>query len=250
MFRVKICGITTVEDALLAAEAGADAIGLNFYERSPRYVTTERAKEICEALCGPLAPRAESSPKSVDSQSSAHGASEPRGVIKVGVFVNSLAKGVLATSQRVGLDAIQLHGDEGPEMLSALRNLPIIRAFRCKEATLDGVQAFLRLCDQGGSVPSAVLLDAQAPGNYGGTGQVLDWEVIHKQRTKLAGLPLILAGGLTPENVAEAIRIAQPDAVDTASGVESAPGTKDPAKVCDFVAAAKKAFASLGERPA
>ena len=222
VFRVKICGITTVEDALLAAAAGADAIGLNFYERSPRYVTTERAKEICDAL--------------------------PAGVAKVGVFVNSLAKGVLATSQRVGLDAIQLHGDEGPEILSALGDLPIIRAFRCKEATLDGVQAFLRLC--GGSVPSAVLLDAHAPGHYGGTGQVLDWEAIHRQRNKLAGLPLILAGGLTPENVADAIRIAQPDAVDTASGVESAPGKKDPAKVRAFVAAAKQAFATLGERPA
>ena len=215
VFRVKICGITTVEDALLAAEAGADAVGLNFYQRSPRYVTTERAKEICEAL--------------------------PAGITKVGVFVNSVAKGVLATAQRVGLDAIQLHGDEGPEMLSALGDYPIVRAFRCKEATLDAVEAFLRLCEKGASLPSAVLLDAHAPGSYGGTGQVLDWGAIHRERPKLADIPLILAGGLTAENVADAIRIAQPDAVDTASGVEFAPGKKDPAKVRAFVAAAKRA---------
>jgi phosphoribosylanthranilate isomerase len=214
VFRIKICGITTVEDALLAAEAGADAIGLNFYERSPRYVTAERAKEICAAL--------------------------PRGVAKVGVFVNSLPKGVVATAERLGLDAVQLHGDEGPDFLAALGQLPVIRAFRCKEATLDGVRAFLNLCEPAAH-PVAILLDAHAPGGYGGTGQVLDWAAIRREQHKLGGLPLILAGGLTPENIAEAIRIARPAAVDTASGVESAPGKKDSAKVRAFITAAKAA---------
>ena len=211
MFRIKICGITSVEDALLAAEAGADAIGLNFYDKSPRFVTTERAKEICVAL--------------------------PANIVRIGVFVNSLPKGVAATVERVGLSAVQLHGDEGPDFLKALGKLPVIKAFRCKESTLDGVKAFLGLCNES-SHPSAILLDAHAPGNYGGTGQVLDWAGLARERNKLLGIPLILAGGLTPLNVAAAIRLVRPDAVDTASGVESAPGKKDPDKVRAFVAAA------------
>lgn len=215
MFRIKICGITSVEDALLAAEAGADAIGLNFYERSPRYVTTERAKEICEAL--------------------------PNGVVKVGVFVNSLPKGIKAIAERVGLNAIQLHGDEGPEFLTSFGKVPVIKAFRCRESTLNSVRAFLKLCPEA-SHPVAILLDAHAPGTYGGTGQVLDWPRLREEKVNLSGLPLILAGGLTPENVAEGIRVAQPDAVDTASGVETSPGKKDPAKVRDFITAAKAAI--------
>lgn len=216
MFRIKVCGITSVEDALLAAEAGADAIGLNFYDKSPRYVTTEAAQEICRAL--------------------------PAGVAKVGVFVNSLPKGIIATASRLGLDAVQLHGDEGPEFLAALGKLPVIKAFRCKESTLSGVEAFLNLCDESAH-PIAILLDAHAPGTYGGTGQVLDWAGLHRERSKLRSIPLILAGGLTPLNVGEAIRLAQPEAVDTASGVESAPRKKDRDKVRAFVSAAQSALA-------
>jgi phosphoribosylanthranilate isomerase len=216
VFRIKICGITTAANALLAAEAGADAIGLNFYDKSPRCVTAERAKEICDAL--------------------------PAGVAKVGVFVNSLPKGIIATVNRVGLTAVQLHGDEGPDFLAALGKLPVIKAFRCKESTLDGVKAFLDLCGES-SQPIAVLLDAHAPGTYGGTGQVLDWAALGKERNKLLGLPLILAGGLTPQNVAQAISLARPDAVDTASGVESAPGIKDPGRVSAFLKAANAALA-------
>ncbi|MGI8981776.1 MAG: phosphoribosylanthranilate isomerase [Pirellulaceae bacterium] len=214
MFRIKICGITTVEDALLAAEAGADAIGLNFYGQSPRYVTAERAKEICDAL--------------------------PPGITKVGVFVNSPPQAVVATVNRVGLNAVQLHGDEGPDFLGALEKLPVIKAFRCKESTLDSVQAFLDLCLES-SHPSAILLDAHAPGLYGGTGEVLNWNGLARSRNKLLGIPFILAGGLTPQNVAEAIRLVRPDAVDTASGVESSPGKKSPAQVRAFIAAAKAA---------
>lgn len=216
MFRIKICGITTVEDALAATAAGADAIGLNFYERSPRFVSVQRAQEIVAAL--------------------------PPQVAKVGVFVNSLAKGVRATWERACLSAVQLHGDENAEFLQLLAGIPVIRAFRCKEATLDGVEAYLRLCEKLGSLPDGVLLDAHAPGSYGGTGQVLDWNAIQTERRKTLGLPLILAGGLTPDNVAKAIELARPDAVDTASGVESAPGKKDPAMVQAFVAAASAAL--------
>lgn len=216
MFRVKICGITTVEDALLAAEAGADAIGLNFYERSPRYVTSERAKEICEAL--------------------------PAGIVKVGVFVNSVGTEVLDTAERVGLTAQQLHEGRGPDFVPS--GLPKIRAVRCRDGALHDLLILL----QQPECLDAILLDAYAPDKFGGTGQVLDWEAIHDEREKLCVVPLILAGGLTAENVAEAIRIAEPDAVDTASGVESAPGKKDPAKVYAFVEAAKRAFAALSER--
>jgi len=213
VFRIKICGIATVADAILAVEAGADAIGLNFYEQSPRYVTAERAQEICKAL--------------------------PPQVAKVGVFVNSLPKGVVAIVQRVGLTAVQLHGDEEPSFLPALGHLPVIKAFRCKESTLDRVKVFLDLCREGH--PAAILLDAHAPGNYGGTGQVLDWKGLALQRHMLLGLPLVLAGGLTAENVADAICVVRPDAVDTASGVEASPGIKDAAKVRDFIAAARAA---------
>ncbi len=214
MFRIKICGITTVEDALFAAAAGADAIGLNFCDKSPRYVSAERAKEICNSL--------------------------PAGVVRVGVFVNSLPKGIIATANRLGLSAVQLHGDEGPDFLAALGKLPVIKAFRCKESTLDSVTAFLSLCEES-CLPSSILLDAHAPGQYGGTGQVLDWSTLGKERNKLLGLPLILAGGLTAQNVALAIQLARPDAVDTASGVESSPGRKDPGQVQAFITAAKLA---------
>jgi phosphoribosylanthranilate isomerase len=118
----------------------------------------------------------------------------------------------------------------------------IIRAFR---GSPDSLASYLHQCESAGGLPNAILLDAHAPGAYGGTGQTLDWASIPAQRDKLLGLPLILAGGLTPDNVAEAIRLAHPDAVDVASGVESSPGKKDPAKVRDFIAAAKSAFAAL-----
>ena len=128
---------------------------------------------------------------------------------------------------------------------SAPPNLHVIRAFRRRDNDLAAVKEYLELCAQHGGLPHAVLLDAHQPGSYGGTGQTLDWTAIRDQRDKLLGLPLILAGGLTPDNVAEAIATARPDAVDVASGVESSPGKKDPAKLRDFIAAAKEAFNKL-----
>ncbi len=149
--------------------------------------------------------------------------------------------------------------------------IPVIRAFRCRQGSLTEVNEYLRECLAIGDevntlkenltsppethvdwsalprvlLPSAVLLDAYAPGTYGGTGQVVDWNIVRKERDLLMGLPVILAGGLTPENVAEAIATARPDAVDVASGVESSPGKKDPVKVRRFIAEARRAFEAM-----
>jgi phosphoribosylanthranilate isomerase len=246
MFQIKVCGITTPDDALLAAEAGASAIGLNFYEKSPRFITADRAAEIVARL------REEYSADQVHV---------------FGVFVNASLDEILWTIRDGDLYGpekgfgIQLHGDEPPELIRGLHReglgrsgdllqvtghipeVPIIRAFRCARGDFTPIGDYLESCRQLGSLPQAVLVDAFAPGSYGGTGQCLDWTAIEKGRQHLAGLPPILAGGLTSANVAEAIRSARPDAVDVASGVESAPGKKDAAKVYAFVAAAKKAFA-------
>jgi len=246
MFQIKICGITSAEDALLAAEAGAEAIGLNFYEQSPRYVTAQQAERIVEELRG------------------TYSADE---IAVYGVFVNASADDILGVIRDANLDGtdrglgIQLHGDEPPELIHDLRShglgtsgdhfqalghaptIPITRAFRCRDANLAQHAAFLAKCQELDALPQAVLLDAYAPGAYGGTGQVVDWNAVREGRDQLLGLPLILAGGLTPDNVADAIATAKPDAVDVASGVESAPGRKDYAKTMAFVAAARKAFA-------
>lgn len=278
MFKVKICGITTPEDALLAADLGADAIGLNFYKKTPRHVTVERANQIIRGI------------READANERAYSLLEI-----IGVFVDSselspeAQREVNDTMFRLcqsngarNFTAFQMHGDEpekltslisppsprlDKEMAKALRTpdpafpvIPCIRAFRCRSPNLNAVGEYLLACkcqdDQiqqllglenppTASVHYAILLDAHAPGFYGGTGNKLDWNMIREQRDNLLGVPLILAGGLTADNVAEAIATARPDAVDVASGVESSPGKKDPSKVRDFVAAAKEAFAGL-----
>jgi phosphoribosylanthranilate isomerase len=225
MFRIKICGITTPEDALLAADLGADAIGLNFYEKSPRFAV--RAQEICT--------------------------SAPPEVLRVGVFVNPSLPALKETLAEIPLSAIQLHGDEPVELFEQITlltrslvydRLPVIRAFRCSIGDFQTIPHYLDKLAHLHCNPAAVLLDACDPNSYGGTGKKLDWNELSTQRSLLSGYPLILAGGLTPDNVAAAIRTARPDAVDVASGVESSPGKKDPAKLRDFLAAAKAAFAA------
>jgi len=218
MYRIKICGITSSEDARLAVSAGADAIGLNFYEPSPRYVAPDRAREIAAAM--------------------------RHGVTKVGVFVNASAKQVRDTFDHLRLDWIQLHGDEPPEFLTHLGKRPVVRAFRCRQSDLTPLADYLRTCRELGHAPQAVLLDAYEPGQYGGTGKVVDWDVVAATKDQLGELPVVLAGGINPTNVEQAILTAKPAAVDTASGVESNPGVKDPDKVQAFVAAARKAFDS------
>ncbi|WP_425615422.1 N-(5'-phosphoribosyl)anthranilate isomerase [Anatilimnocola sp. NA78] len=228
MFRIKICGITNTVDALQAIDAGADALGLNFYSRSPRFVAGMQAAEISRQVRATTA----------GSRASL-----------VGVFVNEEEPALRAVHATAQLNAWQLHGDETAEFLQAIAakpdTPPLIRAYRCKENDLVAISRDLFHGQKLGALPSAVLVDAYAPNAFGGTGQVVDWHAVRNERGQLFSLPLILAGGLTPENVAEAIRTARPDAVDVASGVESSPGKKDPAKVRDFIAAAKAAFAEI-----
>jgi phosphoribosylanthranilate isomerase len=245
MFKVKICGITSVEDALLAAEAGADAIGLNFYRPSPRAIEPEMAQDIVQHL------RRDYPAEKLEIYA---------------VFVNATLDEIswtFRTGDLYGicqLAGIQLHGDEPPEFLAELKEhalggqsgllqasgrvpkFNIVRAFRNAGGSLADASAYLNLCRKFGAMPDAALVDAHQPGTYGGTGKPVDWDVVRRDRAALGGLPVILAGGLTAENVAGAITAARPDAVDVASGVELAPGTKDPEKVRRFVAAAKRAF--------
>jgi phosphoribosylanthranilate isomerase len=215
MFRVKICGIRSVDDAGAAADSGADAIGLNFFPASKRYCPPEHARAITAAV----------------------GAR----VCKVGLFVNAAAHEIRAVVDDLRLDLVQIHGDEPPELLAELRGVPVMRAFRVRD-DLSAAGEYLRACHRLRCVPRLVLLDAVRPGEYGGTGATLDWTAIGAQRAQLAGVPLVLAGGLTSANVREAIRIVRPWAVDVASGVENAPGQKCAAMMRDFITAARNAL--------
>lgn len=205
----KICGITTLADALLCAEAGADAIGINFYPKSKRFHPFEKAALWLGSL--------------------------PPGLTRVAVLVNAPDEEVhrLATSGLI--DVLQFHGDETPETLRAARafGLPVIRAL----PLLPGTTA----AELAAWPADALLLDAHAPGTYGGTGHTIDWTHAAEIIQTLAPLPVLLSGGLTPLNIAAAVQQTQPAGVDTASGVESAPGMKDPAKVRDFIAGAHPA---------
>ena len=203
---VKICGITSEADALAAAEAGADAIGLMFYEGSPRHVTLEQAKAISAAL--------------------------PQHVIRVGVFVNAEEAFVHQALTECMLNILQFHGDETPEECSRYPVMTL-KAFRVQgEETLAELEAY----------PSAgYLLDAYVKDALGGTGATFNWDLA--VRAQEFGKPIFLAGGLTPENVAEAVRKVQPFGVDASSGVEIEPGRKDAEQMRTFVAAAKGALA-------
>ncbi len=200
--KVKICGITSVADGLAAAEAGADMIGLMFYEHSPRQLSLSAAAEIARAL--------------------------PPFVVKVGVFVNPPADLVLRAMGDCGVSLLQFHGEEPPEFCTQFGAMSM-KAFRVRDAsslaTLPQYQT------------DAWLLDAFSPNAHGGTGAKFNWDLAVEAME--LGRPIFLAGGLTPENVAEAVRAVQPFGVDVSSGVESAPGKKDHAKVRAFIQAAK-----------
>jgi len=202
--KVKICGVTTVSDALLCAEAGADAIGLNFWSGSKRSIDVGRAADIARAL--------------------------PAGVMKVGVFVDARRDDITRAIEAVGLDSIQLHGDETPEDCLGFA-VKVIKALRVSG---EGVS----VATIAGRYPVAyILLDAPSSADYGGTGRTFDWRLA----SGVAPGRLFLAGGLRPENVAAAVRMAAPYAVDTASGVEIAPGRKDRERVREFIDNAKHA---------
>jgi phosphoribosylanthranilate isomerase len=254
LFTVKICGLTTPGDAALASAAGADAIGLNFVAGSPRVLGIDQAQAVAAAV--------------------------PPGVLKVGVFAGATAAEIRRIAEAVGLDAVQLHGHlEGdgpgvdpPALCAELAGLTIIRAVRLEPVRQAGrlphvgrpsrspaslhdtdafpdplaaARAWLAATAALGHPASMAIVDAPvtrgtAPGHLGGTGATADWAAF--ARAQPLGVPTALAGGLTPDNVAEAIRASMAVAVDTASGVESAPGRKDPEKLRAFVAAARQAI--------
>jgi phosphoribosylanthranilate isomerase len=203
--RVKICGITSPEDAVAAVEAGADAIGLVFYAASRRAVSPDEAAKIAAAI-SPL-------------------------VMTVGLFVNAPTEAVLSTLERVPLNLLQFHGDESPEYCREFHR-PYLKALPVTDS-----EELRRSMD---SYPEArgFLLDTAAAGQFGGTGKTFDWALVPSDSPR----PLVLAGGLGPDNVAAAISAVGPAAVDVSSGVESAPGIKDPLKMQKFVAAARAAF--------
>lgn len=216
MFQIKICGITNVADALAAVDAGADAIGLNFYSGSSRFIDREQARAVVAAV--------------VDR------------VCKVGVFVNAPIGEVIAIREALKLDLVQLHGDERPDVLRSLAPGAVMKAFRVGDAGLSPVRTWFEECTRMSLFPTRVLLDAFQPGQYGGTGRTTDWPTAATYAQTPGLPPLVLAGGLTPMNVAAAIRAVKPAAVDTACGVESSPGVKDAAKMRDFITTARAAF--------
>jgi len=197
MVRVKICGITTVDDALMAVAAGADALGFVFHSLSPRNIGVEAAAAIIREV--------------------------PPFVQTVGLFVNVPIEYVNDTVEATGLDVVQLHGDETPEYCR-LVGRRVVKAFRIKD--IDSLEPIRRYSVAG------FLLDAWSPKAYGGTGMTFNWDI-----AKVAEQygPIILAGGLTPENVAQAVETVSPFAVDVSSGVESVPGKKGPEKVLAFI---------------
>jgi len=206
--RVKICGVTRVEDARMAWAAGADALGLNFYARSPRYVTPEQAAALARTRPG-------------------------LGAV-VGVFVNESPEVIRARVRDCGLTAVQLHGDEPPEACAG-HGVPVIKALRVR--TAEDVER-ARMYVGAGDV-TTLLLDGAAPG-YGGGGVGFDWSLV--ARLADVGTPVLVAGGLHPGNVLEAVRATRPYGVDVASGVESSPGIKDADAVRAFLRAAKTLF--------
>ncbi len=214
MTRIKICGITRAEDALAAAYSGADAIGLVFYERSPRHVSLARATQLVAAL--------------------------PPFITVVGLFVNADAVFVREALESVPLDVLQFHGDESPEFCGQFGK-PYLKAIRVKEG-VDLLQCASDFCDAQG-----LLLDAHVEGIPGGTGATFDWTLIPEELP----LPVILSGGLDVENVAAAIEQVRPYAVDVSSGVEASKGIntlkgiKDAAKIARFIQEVKRADVRL-----
>jgi phosphoribosylanthranilate isomerase len=203
MTKVKICGITNRADALSAAEFGADALGFVFYRKSPRYIHPEQAREIISQL-GPF-------------------------TTPVGVFVNDEREKIEEIIEVSGIETVQLHGEESPAYCASFRGVKVIKAFRVSDE-FDPE----RLNDY---TVDACLLDAYSKAAYGGTGETFSWETA--RRAKAYGR-IILAGGLTPENVAQAIREVAPYAVDVSSGVEHSPGVKDREKMRALLARANR----------
>lgn len=209
--KVKVCGITCYEDASMALDQGVDALGFNFFPRSPRYVDPAEARRILRRL--------------------------PPFLAAVGLFVNASAKEAAKIAGTAGVQILQLHGNESPEYCRQLTGWPLIKALRIgSEPVEENLSEF---------PVRAFLLDAKDDALFGGTGKSFDWS----RATEIRSLrPIILAGGLKPENVGEAIRIVKPYAVDVCSGVERAPGKKDAGKLNEFMNEVRNVCNSL-QRP-
>lgn len=209
MTKVKICGITNFEDAMASVNSGADYLGFNFVEKSSRYIAPGSAKAIIREL--------------------------PAGIITVGVFVNETIENVLRKAQETEIDAIQLHGEETPEIaerIYELAGLEVIKAFRVSEG-FDPVDVLKYKVD-------TILLDSYSAAEHGGTGKKFDWNIARRVREIFP--KLFLAGGLTMDNVGEAVQSVHPFAVDACSGLESSKGIKDHAKVEAFIRNVQKAI--------
>lgn len=210
MIRVKICGITNVEDALAAVDYGADALGFVFFEKSPRYITPDKAKEIISHL--------------------------PPFVTTVGVFVNEEAARIKEIMDIAGVNILQLHGDEKPDACTICHR--VIKALRVKNFTdLKPLENYR--C-------SAFLLDTYSPESYGGTGQIFNWDIAVE--AKRFG-KIILSGGLNPDNIEKAVMYVRPYAVDVSSGIEEQKGKKDLKKMKAFIEKARKTLATLSKPP-
>jgi len=219
---VKICGTTSVEDARVAVEAGADAIGFVFAE-SPRRVTAEQVRKIAAQI--------------------------PASVEKIGVFVNESADHIRAIVREAGLTGVQLQGDESEGLMAEVnamgatngQKLKVYRAMHLPHNCSGELNQGIRWSD-GDARPDAILLDTAHGQLRGGTGKQFDWNTaVPLVEVMRAQIPVIIAGGLNPENVSEAIRLFQPYGVDVVSGVEASPGKKDPEKVREFIRAARRA---------
>jgi len=214
MIRVKICGVTNLGDAKGACDAGANMVGLNFYDKSPRHVSAAEAAKVRAAL--------------------------PTEVEAVGVFVNKTPAEVLKLWRSLKLDAAQLHGDESSEVVSEVaRSVTVFKAFRVgEEFSLESLEEYTEAY--------AFLLDAARTGQYGGTGYTTDWALA---RRAALSHRILLAGGLKVENVAAAIRLVRPYAVDVASGVEAKPGKKDHGRMREFIQEVRRAEKQLHLQP-
>ena len=210
---IKVCGIRDSQTARQVAELDINAVGLNFFARSPRFVSADDAKQISEII--------------------------PSKIARVGLFVNHPISQVEVLANECGLDMIQLHGDESVDDLKELQQrLPrmrFIRAWRMSHTGLGELASFLQECSRRNLELAGCLVDAHVAGMFGGSGKTVDWDLLNNEYDREAWPPLILAGGLVPANIANAILATKPWGVDVASGVESSPGIKDIELVRQFV---------------
>ena len=216
---VKICGVNDERTAEQVCKLGPDAIGLNFHPQSPRFVTREAAAQIAKLPA--------------------------QGVQRVGVFVNHSVAAIEDLARECRLDAIQFHGDESPEQMAdvadRLPTITILRAWRMSGQSLADLGDYLNICRRLGTRIDGCLIDSNVSGAYGGTGHRVPWTALANEYQTASWPPLILAGGLNPSNVADAIAAVHPWGVDVASGVESTPGVKDLLLVQQFISKARAA---------